>query len=108
MGKSTVNIIVILGLITILFAGYYLYSQKTATILDFATGEVTSEEMLIKTQAFIGYGTTLSAVRLDLTMFEDAHFRALKSFSTPIEERPAGRANPFLETAAANAAVSAN
>lgn len=102
MGKSTTSIILILGFVTIAFAGYYLYSQQSDSLLDFATGEVPTEELLSKTQAFIGYGKALSEVEFDLAFFEDAHARSLKSFSTPIEERPIGRANPFLETGSTN------
>jgi hypothetical protein len=94
MGKSTTNIIVILGFITIAFAGYYLYGQKYQVLATSANTEAT-QEMLRNAQIFIGHRETLSKVKLDIAFFEDARLQSLDSYTTPVKEQPVGRANPF-------------
>jgi hypothetical protein len=103
MGKTATNLVTTLGLVTVVFAGYYLYKQQAAGALDLTSkNEQVMQEMLRNTQAFIGHGQTLSAVQLDISLFEDERFRSLKSYSTPILERPIGRPDPFAEPAVAN------
>ena len=98
MGKTATNLSIVLGLIAIAFAGYYMYTQKDASSLDFTTDQVTMENMLSNTRVFIERRQILDGVRLDVAFFENSKFRSLHSFSTPILERPIGRANPFAET----------
>lgn len=104
MGKTTINIIGVLGVITTVFAGYYLYTQQSTGVQE----EQATADMLSKTQAFIGYGKTLSEVNLELSFFEDERFRSLKNHSTPVQERPVGRDNPFQEPAVGSASLSNN
>ncbi len=100
MGKTTTNFVVILGFITVAFAGYYLYTQQGSTVLDTGTNTQATQEMLRNAKVFIGYGVTLREVDLDIAFFEDERFRSLNAYTTPIIEQPVGRANPFSETAA--------
>lgn len=105
MGKTATNLVVILGIITVGVAGYYLYNQQTTSGVDFNSNEQAVQDMLKNTQAFIGYGQTLREVKLDLGFFEDDRFRSLRSYTTQIHERPIGRPNPFddpVEGAAAD------
>lgn len=97
MGKTATNLSIVLGLIAIAFAGYYLYTQRGAAILSPATNDQTMQNMLKNTQAFIGYQQTLDNIKLDTGFFEDPRFTSLRSFSTPIKERPIGRQNPFAD-----------
>lgn len=96
MGKSVKNFAIILGLLTVAFAGYYFYGQRAATT-DFTANEQTMQDMLNNTRVFIGYGQQLSRIRLDISFFEDERFLSLQSFDTPIQPRPIGRPDPFAE-----------
>ncbi len=102
MGNTTTNIIMILGFVTIVFAGYYLYTQQSTTELDLATDEQAIEEMLRNTQIFIGYGQTLDRINLELGILEDERFRSLQSHSSPVKKQPVGRTNPFFDTTMGN------
>lgn len=95
MGKTATNISVVLGLITVAFAGYYLYTQQATSVLSFETNEQTMQSMLRDTEVFIARENILKKVVLDVSLFEDDRFRLLRDFTAPIEERPVGRPNPF-------------
>ncbi|MCA9366814.1 hypothetical protein KC887_00945 [Candidatus Kaiserbacteria bacterium] len=102
MGKSVQNIAVLLGIATLAVAGYYLYTQQGATILQSGTDDAQLEAMLANTADFIEHRRELDRIALDLSLFEDQHFTSLRSFNTPVLEQPVGRQNPF---APANASV---
>ena len=97
MGKTMTNLSIVLGLITVAFAGYYLYLQKDSSTLNIESSEETMQNMMNKTQKFIQHRQTLDKVRLDMNIFEDKRFVSLRSFSTPIEEQPIGRPDPFAD-----------
>lgn len=97
MSKTTKNLVVVLGLITIVFAGYYLYTQQAPLFDDSSSNEQTMQNMLNNTRVFMQRRQTLDQVELDITFFEDPRFQSLRSFSTPIEERPVGRQDPFAD-----------
>lgn len=103
MGKSATNLIVLLGLVVIAFAGYYLYTRQSGS-LQFRTDDLITQDMLRNTKQFIDYGETLERVNLDVSFFEDDRFRSLRSFTTSIQDRPIGRPDPFAETTAVNPA----
>lgn len=101
MGKTATNLAIALGLITIAFAGYYMYTQSTTPLLNFKNdNEQVLQNMLQNTQVFIERSKTLDKVTLDISFFEDKRFRSLRSFTTPIPEKPIGRPDPFAETQA--------
>lgn len=102
MGKTATNLSIILGLITIAFAGYYMYMQRDASVLSFDTNAQTMEDMLNNTQVFMERRQTLDTVKLDLQFFEDERLLSLRSFSAPITERPVGRPDPFADTRVSN------
>lgn len=97
MGKTATNLIVVLGLITVAFGGYYLYTQHGED-LSFQTDTEAMQNILRETNAFIAYGRTLNSITLDIDLFEDERFRSLRSFTTPIQDRPIGRPDPFADT----------
>lgn len=98
MGKSATNISIVLGLMTIAFAGYYIYIQNNTTSLDLDSNEVTMENMRSNTRVFIERRQVLDQIELNIGFFEDKRFRSLRSFTKPIQERPIGRPDPFAET----------
>lgn len=97
MGKIITNLTVVLGFITVAFAGYYIFIQQGGSALEFNSNELTKQNMLNNTQVFIARRQALDEVDLatSVELFEDARFRSLRSFSTPIPERQVGRSNPF-------------
>ena len=97
MGKTATNLSIVLGLITIAFAGYYVYTQNSSTTLSVDTNVQSMENMLNNTRVFIERRQVLGQVKLDVSFFEDERFRSLRSFTRPIEERPIGRPDPFAE-----------
>jgi hypothetical protein len=98
MSAAAKNLIALLGLATVAFAGYYLYSQQSATTLSTESGDQSLEQMLMKTQVFIERRQSLDKVVIDSTLFEDERFRSLRAFTKPVEDMPVGRPNPFAET----------
>jgi len=96
MNKTTTNLILALGVITIAFAGYYFYTQQSSGI-SFTQNDQTLQNMLNNTQVFIERRQTLDQVELDIGFFEDERFQSYRSYTTPIEERPVGRADPFSD-----------
>jgi hypothetical protein len=104
MGKIVTNLVIILGFITVAFAGYYIFIQQGGSVLEFSSNEQTMQNMLNNTQVFIDRRQALSKIDLagGIAFFDDAQFRSLRSFSTPIEDRPVGRDNPFAEPVVPN------
>ena len=98
MSGTAKNLIAILGLASIAFAGYYLYLQQSATTLTTAPGDESLEQMLMKTQVFITRRQALDKVVIDSSIFEDERFRSLRAFTKPLEDMPVGRKDPFAET----------
>ena len=97
MAKSSTNISIVLGIITIGFAGYYLYTQRAVDTVSFDTNTQTMENMLIKAQVFITYRETLDQIKLDTNILEDERFTSLRSFTTDIKEQKVGRPDPFAD-----------
>jgi uncharacterized protein YneF (UPF0154 family) len=105
MGKIATNLVVILGLITVVFAGYYIYTKQFSGAFNFDSNDQAVQDMLKNTQAFIGYGNTLREVKLELDFFASEEFRSLRTYSTPIQERDMGRSDPFAEPVVSSAAL---
>ena len=99
MGKTATNLSIVLGLITVAFAGYYLYTQRAASTLEFTATGPTTQNMLQNTRVFIEHRQTLDAIELDIGFFEDPRLLSLQSFTTPIQTQPVGRPDPFATPA---------
>lgn len=99
MEKSVTNLILIIGLIAIVFAGFWLYTNNDSSLsLQFGAvdnSQVDIQKMLADTKKFEEHTKILEAVNLDLSILEDGQFRSLRNFSTEIETSPIGRDNPF-------------
>ncbi len=91
--ESTIkNISIVLVIFTFAFLGYYFYVQQGAsTVAD----DDSVKSMLSNTEVFIGRSQELDKIGLDLSLFEDARFRSLRSFSKAVDEKPVGRTDPF-------------
>ena len=108
MGKTATNISVVLGLITIAFAGYYFFTQNSSTAYKAQSNEVVMKDVLKKTSLFIQHRQVLNKIQLDISLFEDVRFTSLRSFSKPVEDVPVGRENPFDDTEYTNSLNSNN
>lgn len=95
MSKTAKNLIVILGLITVAFGGYFMFNQQTATTLSFETNDTVFRNMEANSQLFIQRGNQLKQIQLDTTFFADDRFISLQSFDSPVEKQSYGRDNPF-------------
>lgn len=93
MSSVTKNIVTILGVLTVAFAGYYFYAQKAS--VDTTADDFSMQQMLASTEIFIIRSQELDQMNFDLTVFEDSRFRTLRSFSGPVQEQPVGRTDPF-------------
>jgi hypothetical protein len=93
MSTVTKNIISILGLITVAFAGFYLYTQST--IPTSSADDLALQQMLSNTEVFIARSQELNSMRFDLSVLENERFRTLQTYTNPVESQPTGRANPF-------------
>lgn len=105
MGKTVTNLVVVLGLITVIFAGYYIYKNQLFALSSPGSNDQAVQDMLSNTQAFIGYGSTLQEVKLEVDFLTDKDFRSLRSYTTPIQERNIGRRDPFAEPVISDAAL---
>ena len=90
------NILIILGLATVAFAGYYMYIQQGTTTLD-GTSDAQFQAMLTNTQVFIERRQELDAIDLDTSIFEDRRFTTLITYTQPLEPIQTGRTNPFAD-----------
>lgn len=97
MGKIATNIVIVLGIVTIVYAGYYFYTQGAFTSTSFEVNEQTKKDMLNRTQVFIEHETVLNNLTFDFSLFEDERFLSLKSYSTPLKISPVGRPDPFAD-----------
>ena len=93
MSSVTKNIVIILGVLTVDFAGYYFSAQKAS--IDTTADDFSLQQMLASTEVFIIRSQELDQMNFDLSVFEDPRFRTLRSFSSPVQEQPVGRTDPF-------------
>ena len=96
MEKTSKNLAFILGLATLAFGGYYLFTQYGQSE-NFSTNEQNMQNMLDNTRVFIERGGILNNIQLskNITILEDPRFNSLRSYSTPIIKQPIGRTDPF-------------
>lgn len=97
MGNTVKNLSVVLGVVTIAFGGFYLYTQYSGSGKDFYVGDQITQNMLNNTKIFIERGDILNRTTLDINFFEDDRFNSLRNYSTPIDEQPVGRKDPFAD-----------
>lgn len=91
MESAVKNILVILVVFSVAFLGYYFYTQQAST----APNDEVIKNMLATTEVFISRSQELDRIALDMSIFEDARFRTLHSFTRPVSDKPTGRTDPF-------------
>jgi len=74
MSKSTTNLIVILGIISIVFGGYFLFSQSTVDPLVSQRSKQQLDQLVASSQLFVQRSRALSAIELDLSILEYSTF----------------------------------
>jgi hypothetical protein len=89
------NVLLLMGLVTVLFVGYYIYSQIGSDLISTQDTEAEYSKMLLNTQVFIERREELSRIKIDTGFFEDQSFRSLQSNSDPIKQINVGRTDPF-------------
>ena len=98
MSSSGKNIIVALGLVTVVFAGYYFFTQESSFLLRSTESNNQLQQMLNRTQQFAEHRRVLDGIELNSTMFRTAEFTSLRDFSPAPSEYRVGRPDPFLPT----------
>ncbi len=96
-GTVLKKITLVLGIITAVFGGYYIYLDRSTANLEAAEAEQSLQAKLADTSVFISYSQELNKINLDLSLFEDQRFRSLRLYTEPIKEQPTGRPNPFSD-----------
>ena len=92
------NLLVVLGVFTVGYAGYFLYTQQSALTLDGGSeNDAVYMNILATTEVFIVRSQELSSIDLDLAVLDDPRLRSLRRFTKDVEEQPIGRNNPFAE-----------
>jgi hypothetical protein len=96
MGKTSKNLAFVLGLATLAFGGYYLFTQYGQSD-NFSSNEQNMQNMLDNTRVFIERAQILNGMQLskNIAILEDERFNSLRSYSTPIVEQSVGRTDPF-------------
>lgn len=97
MNKTVINIVILLGLATVAFAGYFMFTQQSATELTIGDKEQL-QTMLANTRVFIERREILDKVQINIGLFEDPRFNTLQSFTTEIKTSPVRESNPFTDT----------
>lgn len=97
MNSAIKNIITLLGIATIAFAGYYLYTQREASSLNFGADDEVLQSMRANSQLFIERRKALDEINFDMAMFEDDRFKSLRSFDREVTEQDIGRPDPFAD-----------
>jgi hypothetical protein len=95
MSNSGKNIIIVLGVITVVFAGYYFFTQEASQVLRSSESDRQLEQMLRQTQQFVEHRNVLTEVTLDTEILQLPEFRSLRTFSPEPNQFPVGRNNPF-------------
>ena len=95
MSKTGKNLIVVLGIVTVVFAGYYFFMQEASSVVRSSESDRQLEQMLVRTQEFVEHRRILNNIALDTSMLSAREFTTLRSFATPPNEFEVGRDNPF-------------
>lgn len=96
MSNTAKNLMIVLGILTAAFAGYYFFIQESSLVIRSSESDRQLEQMLVRTQEFVGHREILDSIALDTSLFQSNVFRNLQSFSPEPAEFPVGRSNPFM------------
>lgn len=98
MSKSAKNLIVVLGIVTTVFAAYYFFTQEAALVLRTSESDRQLEELLVAAEDFAARQRVLDTIALDTHVLDSDIFNSLRDFSPTPEEYEIGRPDPFLPT----------
>lgn len=90
------NLPVIILVLVVAAAGIYFYLERDTMDLSLDGSSGAADSVTTNTMLFMQRRAQLEKLSIDNTLFIDPRFRALRSFTTPVPERPVGRDNPFL------------
>ena len=106
MGTSSKKLFIVLGVVTVAYAGYYFFTQRAT--LEPQIDDSALQQILNRTQAFIEYRQTLDQVTFDFSLFEDDRFRTLRSYSEPVQPKVEGRPDPFAPVGSGGSSVTSS
>jgi hypothetical protein len=96
MSNTAKNLMIVLGILTAAFAGYYFFIQDSSLVVRSSESDRQLEQMLVRTQEFVGHRVILDSITLDTSLFQSDEFRNLQSFSPEPSAFQVGRSNPFV------------
>jgi len=91
--SSVKNITVALLVITFLFVGYYIYSQRDSNSINPGANEALFENV----QKYIARREVLNQITLDTALFSNPRFTSLSGLPRGLQAQPVSRSNPFDE-----------
>lgn len=97
MSNTLRNLLIVLGLLTLGYGAYYLYTSRESTTPDQRLSDAEFQSMLNETRAFIERRQELESMQFDVSFLADERFRNLESNTEPLNEVLPGRNNPFAE-----------
>jgi hypothetical protein len=96
MSSTAKNLLIVLGIVTLSYAGYYFFVQESSLVIRSSESNQQLAQMLARTQEFVGHRQILNSISLDTGVLEQAEFQSLRSFSPDPIEFTVGRDNPFI------------
>ena len=96
MQKNVKNLVVILGIITVVFGIYYLLTQDSGMFIQSSQSQQQLDNLVASSQLFLDRSQALQQVDIDTTIFQSEVLNSLRTFSGPPSEYATGRDNPFL------------
>ena len=100
MSKIGTNIIVLLGIVTVLFGAYYFFTQEAALVLRSPESNRQLQELLMASETFVERSQVLDGIQLDTSILQFDVFNSLQSYSPSPDEFLIGRDNPFVPVSA--------
>ncbi|MEK7639109.1 MAG: hypothetical protein AAB388_03045 [Patescibacteria group bacterium] len=95
MSKNAINIIIILGLLTVVVAATFIINRQSATTLSFASDDQVLQNMQRNSQLFLERKQELEQVEFNIDLLKDTRFTTLHSYFEPVSDIKTGRADPF-------------
>lgn len=89
------NLLIAVSLVLVAVAGYFMFTQSTATSLSFEADDTVITNMQANSRLFIERRKQLNEIEFETSFFSDPRIINLQSFNAPIVEQPVGRDNPF-------------
>jgi hypothetical protein len=97
MTNRTNTLLIVLGVVVLLSAGWLFYQQSdSATALSAQSGPQSGAE-----QTFISLAQQLDPISFPTAIFSDPRFTMLSDTRTPLTPEAAGRTDPFAPLGAA-------